>query len=130
MTQALIFFLVAIAALGFLAGIVAAGYFSLKYEPKKMPEFLAQLVTTTNGILATNLGAVIGLAKAGVADFAHVTLSVPTWLGSPLVSDATQLQVGAAWFYVIGLVVALGIWASMMFSQDPERVVPTLPELA
>jgi hypothetical protein len=53
--------LVGMAGLFFIIGIGYAGYYSLKNRPAHMPPFLTNVTTTIGGVLATNLGAVLGL---------------------------------------------------------------------
>ena len=131
--ETLISLLVILASAGFAAGIGAAGYYTLKKRPADMPRFLVQLVTTIGGVLATNLGAVIGFSfkipPELNAALAH-PLSISAWLGSSAVPVGTQLQLMAAGLYVIGLLVAVMLWGVAHFSDDPAVVVPTLPELS
>jgi hypothetical protein len=117
----LVLVLVALAALLFLGGIVSAGYWSLKSQPDNMPAFLAQATTVIGGTLSTNLGAVLGLA---VAQSARGMVSLPS-----VPALARPLQIGAAWVYVGGLLLALAFWAWNKFSTEPDKVVSTLPDL-
>jgi len=119
---ALALFLVVLAALLFIGGIISAGYFSLKRKPEAMPSFLTQTTTIIGGTLATNLGAVLGLSVAQSDKLNTAGVAA-------LPALAKQLQVGAAYLYVLGLVIAFVCWALIRFSDKPEEVVSTLPDL-
>ncbi len=131
----LIVLLVVLAGLGFVLGIAEAGYYTAKRTPAAMPRFLAQVVTTVGAVLATNLGAVLGLS---VADVQSASTGLPlarafalsSWLAAPGVPVGTQVQIAAAWIYVIGLIAAAFLWGLRGFSDNPAVVVPTLPELS
>ena len=118
----LILVLVALAGLLFIVGIVVAGYCSLRNKPENMPEFLAQATTVIGGTLSTNLGAVLGLSVA------QSTNPSPA-LAEVMAAPANTLQVGAAWLYVGGLIIALVLWGVNRFSNQPQKVVSTLPDL-
>jgi hypothetical protein len=130
--ELLLLLLLGVVGLLFLGGIVAAGILSFKSKPGKMPQFLAHAITTIGSVLATNLGAVLGLnlveapglaSTKGLYDLNQIP-SLPQAPSTP------ELQVLAAWVYVIGLIVAFVMWAIKWFPTKPEEVVNTLPELS
>ncbi len=108
----------------FLGGIVWAGIVSLRNQPETMPQFLLQSTTIIGGVLATNLGSVLGLAVASEQGGGLITTS------SLSATSIHNLQVGAAWLYAAGLFLAFGFWVANKFSTAPEKVVSTLPELS
>jgi len=119
--------LVVLAAAGFLAGVVSAVRHSLHGTPAQMPPFARQIVTAIGGVLATNLGAVLGItvqqARAGGMDLASMLVAAGA-------DTPTKLQVAAAYLYVLGLLIALYGWWRLRFTEDPDRVVVTLPQLS
>jgi predicted transporter len=117
----ILFLLACLAGLFFLGGIIAAGILSIKGKPKNMPAFLSRTVTTIGGILATNLGAVLGINVVRSNSPAFRIVQVPT---------TEVLQNAAAILYLVGLLAALLFWAFKAFKEDPDVVVPTLPELS
>jgi hypothetical protein len=123
----LIFGLLGLATLGFLAGLIAAVRFSLAGTPDKMPRFVRQVVIAVGGILATNLGAVIGVSVK------QAMLTGASAMGLLLFKGAdapSVLQIGAAYFYVAGLLIALFGWWRTEFSDDPKVVVDILPQMS
>ncbi len=89
-----------------------------------MPAFLTHVMTTIGGVLATNLGAVLGLTVAQSAGLISAE-SLPWYAPT-----AANLQVIAAYVYVVGLLAATGLWAAKRFTAGQDHVVSTLPELA
>jgi len=86
-----------------------------------MPAFLTRTVTTIGGILATNLGAVLGINVLKSNSPAFRIMQVPT---------TEALQNAAAILYLVGLFLALLFWAFKAFKEDPDVVVPILPNLS
>ena len=125
--RVLVVSLMVLAAAGFIAGVVSAIRYSLNGTPSNMPPFLRQVVTAIGGVLATNLGAVIGITVQQVraAGFDMASVLVAAGADTP-----TKLQVGAAYLYVIGLLIALYGWWKLEFTEDPNKVVVTLPQLS
>ena len=124
--RGLIVLVVALAGIGFIAGIVSAIRYSLKGTPEKMPRALQQVITLIGGVLATNFGAVVGIKveQSTTNGFAAATLN-------PLVGDAVSgLQLGAAWLYFIGLLIACAGWWRLNFTEEPGAVVASLPQLS
>jgi hypothetical protein len=127
MVRILIFGLLALAALGFLTGLIAAMNFSVEGKPDKMPKFVRQIVIAVGGVLATNLGAVIGISVM------QATFTGASAMGLLLFKGAdppSVLQIGAAYCYIVGLLIALVGWARTGFSDDPKVVVDVLPQMS
>jgi hypothetical protein len=114
---------VALAALGFLGGIVTAAYYTLWVEgaprPGDMPAFVAETVTSIGAILGTNLGAALGIRA-----------TTQQWRLSPASDTMDGLRVGAAWFYAGCLVLALAFWGFTGFTEEAGSVVPMLPQFS
>jgi hypothetical protein len=119
--------LVALAGVGFIAGVVSAVRYSRRGMPAEMPAFLRQVVTAIGGVLATNLGAVLGIKveQAKTAGFDMTSLLFTEGAGT-----LTKLQVGAAYFYILGLLIALYGWWRLKFTEESDKVVVTLPQLS
>jgi hypothetical protein len=117
-----VWFFVALAAVLYAWAFLSAGYWTLKGEPQSMPAFLMQVITVIGGVLATNLGAVVGL-RVGAPDSLRVDKS-QAWY----VKAGKRFQTAAAWFYVVILVLALIVWGLTGFSED--KVVSCIPDLA
>lgn len=115
--------LVAVAGLLFIGGIIAAGVLSLRNKPAAMPAFPAQAITVIGGILSTNLGAILGLSVAENVGLSAI--NAEPWYA--LTSE--NLQIGAAYLYIGGLLLAFLFWLLNRFSDKPDQVVSTLPEL-
>ncbi len=108
----------------FLGGIIWAGIVSIRNQPETMPQFLIQSTTVIGGVLATNLGSVLGLSIISEVGGGVVTASSLTAV------TIHNIQVGAAWLYAAGLFIAFAFWVANKFSTAPEKVVSTLPELS
>ena len=59
--DSIVFFCVGLAGIGFLAGVVSAVVVSLRGKPKDLHPFFRHAITSIGGVLATNLGAVLGI---------------------------------------------------------------------
>jgi len=118
----LLMILVGLAALGFMGGIVAAGIFTIRETPGTFPSFASEAVTAIGGVLATNLGAVLGLTFASIPG---KRAALRPWNGL----TTESLQKIAAYLYVVGLVTAAVFWGVKGFSDETTKVVSTLPEL-
>ena len=123
--RGLIVFLLVLAAAAFIGGIALAAYYTLRDRANEMPSFPSRTVTGISGVLATNLGAVLGLSIAEIGEYAGALA-----LDLAEMSGPTTIQVVASYLYIIGLVVAVVAWAIKGFSEDPGKVVPLLPELS
>ena len=120
----LIFFVLAFVL--FFWGIYSAIYWSNKGDPTKMPRFLRQVVTGCGGVLAANLGAVLGI-KIEQALVQNINL-IENLYAIP--ADTTLiLQMIAMVLYVVGMIIVFIAWGRLKFTEDPERVVITLPQL-
>lgn len=110
----------AIVVVAFCAGIIMAGYYTLWIDgapqPDRMPDVVSDFLSTVNGVLAANLGAILG-----------ISISLRGWRNPEQLSDA--LQWIAAGFYVVGIVAATILWGMAGFSEEQGTVVTTLPEL-
>ncbi len=117
--ERLMMFVVSVALLAFGAGIVVAARYTLWVttpRPADMPAIVVYFVTAVNGILASNLGAVLG-----------ISISLYGWRGPK--NTMEKLQWLAAGWYVAMLALATVLWGVMGFSEDPAKVVPLLPQL-
>lgn len=131
MAPTLTFALAAIAIVLFAWGVFAAGYYTIKKRAPEMPVFLERSVTSIGGVLALNLGAVVGLDAANAGAFATQSMFSASLLLSGSVSG---VQLWAAYLYAFFLVVALVLWGVVGFKVNeagkPKVVVDTLPELS
>jgi hypothetical protein len=116
--------LVAFAGLFFLYVVILAIIYSLKETPDKMPEIANWAITAIGGVLAINLGAVLGLKIAEGTSFKSFKIKA---LKEPVPS---AIQIGAAFLYVLILFVALIVWAILGFESKPENIVPAIPSLS
>ena len=123
----MVIFILTLACIGFIYGIGSAVYYSIKGQPDLMPSFLRQVVTGIGGILATNLGAVLGIKVEQAKKFGF---DVGSFLWADAADAPSMLQVGAAYLYLIGMLVALIGWIKLKFSEDPTQVVNILPQLS
>lgn len=109
----------------FIGGIIWAVVLSFKKKPQNMPVYLNELVITINGILAANLGSVLGQHVAGVTAY-----QIAEGKGICDLSSAVQTQIVAVLLYLLILVGTLIVWAAKKFSEKPEEVVPIIPQLS
>jgi len=104
----------------FAAGIVVAAAYTLWVEgaprPSDMPGIVSYFVTPVNGVLAANLGALLG-----------ISISMRGWREPK--GQTEKLQWVAAGWYVAMLLLAAAFWAWAGFVEDPAKVVSILPEL-
>lgn len=121
--------LIGIGCLAYLAGVAWACVESWpshsgNYE---MPHFVTDLVTSISAILATNLGAVLGIGATNPhSSFAQTAAWNPLNIGrnpSPQV-----FQTAACYVYIISLVVAGVVWAKRGFITDADQIVSIIPE--
>jgi hypothetical protein len=121
--------LLLIGCAGYAWGIVVACKLSLQKppNPSEMPPFLAGVVTTIGAILATNLGAVLGIEIVKQPN----TLSENVFKPLIFFSDASyrNLQITALYFYLLSLVTAAIGWGIKKFTSDPAEIVTIIPEL-
>lgn len=98
----------------FLASIVYVG--SLAGDPQTTPGIVIYFLSTVNGLLAANLGAILGISvSAGGLRAAGSTRETLQWV--------------AAAVYVAGLATLLIAWGIAGFSEDPTKVASVIPEI-
>ena len=103
--------------------IYQAIHLSLIEKPKDFAPFFSESVTLIGAILATNLGAVMGLSAAKVPGY---SLNIIVSFNNDKVKG---LQVIASYIYFISLVIIGFFWFKTGFSKDPEKVVQILPNM-
>lgn len=111
--------LVLVAALFYLYGIIRASYVSISGNGA-MDDFLANVVTVIGGVLATNLGAVLGYDISGGSKDISLMFDSTT---------AGNFRAAAAYFYVFCLIIAIVCWFIAKQKQST-TIVPLLPELS
>lgn len=118
--------LFAVAIILFFVGIFAAIKWTKKGEPGNMPPFLQRWVTRMSGVLAANLGAILGIKIEQAFTLKRNFLA--TFFEIP--ADMTHtIQLFTAGLYGVGMLIALIAWGTVRFSEDPEKVVITIPQL-
>jgi hypothetical protein len=120
----LVFGFVAVAGLIYLVGIVYAIIHTKKGTPSEMPGYLDHMITTIGGVLATNLGAVLGIKFAEGSNLLSLKMS------ATIPPDIGTFQIIVAFLYFFCMIAAGITWASKKFTPDPEIVVPALPRLS
>jgi len=112
-----------IGCIGYIYAVAQACIISLNKEPdvSQMPSFLSNLITTIGAVLATNLGATLGLPKPP-----EFSLSPLGFISHPIVIN---FQMTACYVYLLTLLAAAIVWGTKDFTQDPTKVVATIPEL-
>jgi len=122
-----ILFFFALAIVFFFWGIIRAIYWTKKEDPAQMPPFLRQVVTAIGGILAANVGVVLGI-KIEQALYQDINLITNIFT---IPEDTTVLlQLIAAILYGIGMLMAFIAWGRKKFTEDPDKVVSILPQLS
>jgi hypothetical protein len=116
-TEALFF----IGCFGYIYGVFKACIVSLAKVPdvSKMPAFLSNLITTIGAVLATNLGAILGLPKP------LPTLSPFAVFYEPIIIN---FQITACYIYLLTLLTSSIVWGIKNFTTDPTQIVSTLPD--
>ena len=101
----------------FAGGLVLAAVYSLSTPaaPSRMPAVATFVVSSVNGILAANLGAILGVTA--ILGFRST------------LTDPERLQWVAAAFYVITLVLVMVVWGFTGFDEGPEQIVAAIPEV-
>ena len=92
--------------------------------PRVMPEFLASVVTAIGAVLATNVGAVLGIAITQSASKYRLSKS---WNPANFFSQTETMQTVACYVYIICLFGAAIVWGKENFRTD---VVTIIPEMA
>ena len=119
--------LVFLAFLIFGIGIWQACYYSIHNNPQLMPAFLATVVTIMTGVLATNLGAVIGIAGFKEnSDLRDSKSWNPVKIFQP---NSTATQILACYLYGSVLIIVLAVWWYEGFTEDPNNIVTIIPEI-
>jgi len=122
--------LIALGCATFAYGIFKACAVSLQRVPdlSLMPLFLASAVTSIAAVLATNLGAVLGIAIANPQSLYRQRKS---W--NPLRAftnpNPTVWQTLACYVYIIGLLAAAVVWGIKNFTTDNKQIVALIPEM-
>jgi hypothetical protein len=101
------------------AGIWTAGFYTLWVkeapQPDKMPAIVAYLVSAVNGILAANIGALLGVHATKPPNDPKTPTDVVQWV--------------AAGWYLVMVVFAAYLWSGVRFAEKQGAVVPALPEV-
>jgi len=127
--QILIVFLFSVGCLGYLYGIFQACWISLQkpVNVDAMPAFLSSIITSIGAVLATNLGAVLGIAISNPkSEYSTKFFSPFTVFAKP---GITTVQITACYIYILTLVVVAIVWGIKKFTTDPKQIVSTIPEL-
>ena len=127
--QILIVFLFSLGCLGYLYGIFQACRISLQkiVNVDDMPPFLSNIITNIGAVLATNLGAVLGIAINNPASKYNMMFLNP--FTNFAQSGITGAQILACYIYTLALVVVAIVWGIKKFTTDPKQIVSTIPEL-
>jgi hypothetical protein len=122
--------LIALGCVTFAYGVIKACMISLEKAPdlSLMPLFLASAVTSIAAVLATNLGAVLGIA---IANPQSLYRQSSTWNPLKVFSkpDPTTWQTLACYVYIIGLLSAAVVWGIKNFTTDSNQIVALIPEM-
>jgi hypothetical protein len=101
-------------------GIYVAARYSFWVDgaprPGDMPGIVSYFVTAVNGVLAANLGALLG-----------ISISIKGLRGPQGTTEVIQWI--AAAYYVLMLLMAIIFWGLAGFTDDPLKVVSLLPEM-
>lgn len=129
-TKPLFFSLVALAALFFAYVIIQTGLISTGSIKQDANEWMMNIATIISGVLATNLGAVLGFTVVppqpvpGVQKFHPKAMGFRSSVSGKDETSATaaqRLQIIAAYFYVASLVMAAVFF---FIAKDSETLVP------
>lgn len=148
--KALVFILIALAALLFMYSIVNAGLLTMHGQKDQLP-FFANAAIVIAGVLSTNFGAVVGVSvvapTAAIQPKRFLGLK-PTVIGSgtgtqpaalanaaavnPLPPNVSQmLQIIACWIYIMGLLTGFVFYlVAMSKGQKDDAIVPLITELS
>lgn len=94
----------------------------------EIPVFLSTTVTSIAALVATNLGAVLGITitKSNSLFGESKTWKPLTAFSEP---EPTNFQATAFYIYVLSLIACGVIWAVRKFEPDPTLIVPLIPEM-
>jgi hypothetical protein len=131
----LILLIVAFAALAYVGGIIWAGIASISSPtPPNIPELVTQTITGIGAVLATNFGALFGIAQftGGNKGSNPNPKNVKNWLRLPVIPQKTEisildhLPVIAAYLYFFSLLIALLFWVIEGFSDQSAQVLKNM----
>lgn len=122
----LITFLLLVGAALYFGGILYAGVRSIqKSGEPDINDFIKYVVASLGGVLGTHLGAVLGISRTrGGGGLGLPATGYATAAG--LSRRQGRLQIAAAYFYVISLAAALGLWAIDGFSVNSAELIRTM----
>ncbi len=123
-------FLVFIGCGAYVYGIAQA---CIKSWPKdgadyEVAAFLTSTVTSIAAVLSTNLGAVLGITVSNPTSKFRTTeaWNPVSFFKSP---SPSVIQTIACYVYILSLITAGIVWAYRDFTEDPDKIVPLIPEL-
>jgi hypothetical protein len=132
----LILLIVGFAAFAYIGGIIWAGVASiLSPTGPKIPELVTQTITGIGAVLATNFGALFGIAQftSGNQVSNPNSRSIKKWMGLPQMSNEQntvpfldRLPIFAAYLYFISLIIALIFWIINGFSDQSAQVLKNM----
>ncbi len=110
----------------FIGAVVWASVISLKgADISTFPEIASGLITSISGLLAINLGAVLGFSISHIEAFSYAHFQNPfAFLNDPTIYN---LQISACYIYILSLMIATVVWGIKGFKKD--AVVAVLTEL-
>lgn len=122
-------FLVVLGCLGYLyvVGWACVKSWPLHAENYELPSFLTNLATSIGALMATNLGAVLGIR---VTDPHSKFSQAKTWTLTAVKLDPSPavFQTFACYVYVLSLLAATIVWGHREFITDAGQIVPIIPE--
>ena len=127
----LVIFIVAVAALAYVGGIIYAGVVSLQSPGNpELPEVVTHAVTGIGGTLATHFGAIFGISQLSTSQPGNPPspLRVEAWASVlPRLKDdppiISRIQVFAAYLYLISLFVGVLFWGLDKFSSESADIL-------
>ena len=128
----IILFLLAVAAVAYLGGVVWAGIASLQTDKvPEIPEIVTQAVVVIGGVLATHTGAVFGIARylSSGQKLKPSMFSLASWAKLPLKAGAKAepsldfVQIAAVVVYIVSLLAAVVFWGLDGFSDTSAEVL-------
>lgn len=122
----IVFVFLAAGALLFLVAIIRALKLSKDKKPELMERFYQQVIRIIGGVLATNLGGVLGISveQAQTPGPEASFMLLLRNLDAP-----STIQVIAMYLYVVSLFIVAISWCRMGPKEDPAEVVPEVPQL-
>ncbi len=111
----------------FIAGIYQAIKYSKRGTPNELSQFLKTAVTSIGGLLATNLGALLGIKveEASIAGFDAASFFFSAGANVP-----STIQLIAAYLYLFCLIAAFVGWYWVNNLKDDPNKVVLLPQLS